>query len=341
MTEPSPTIEQWRALYAAANKFYRIAPWEWMLDSDVFGVLNPVTSEIGYCAVLGRRREVFALVVYLGTEGLRVHQKVQSGEISREDDEAMFAQQCLMASFEHRSALEKEDLSIIKELGLTFRGANAWPQFRSYRPGFVPWFLTQTETVFLSFALEQSVDVCLRFKDNLDLLTPHEEGQYLVRVQGPDFVWKDKWLRPVPLKEEPVPEPAHIDEVLLARVRKATKERRGIWEGDVFYAPAAIRDKDRPYYPRTVLWIDRGSGFALSTDMFGPSESASQKLIEQFLNAADMFKVLPTTLAVKRKSIRDALEPVASWLGIDVSLERDLCILENFKSGLFDSLRRK
>ena len=36
-----PTIQDWKNLFDAALKFKKIAPWQWMWDSDIFGVQNP------------------------------------------------------------------------------------------------------------------------------------------------------------------------------------------------------------------------------------------------------------------------------------------------------------
>ena len=44
----------------------------------------------------------------------------------------------IMLSFEDRDALQEEDLAVIRGLGLSFRGRQAWPLFRSYRPGYLP-----------------------------------------------------------------------------------------------------------------------------------------------------------------------------------------------------------
>jgi hypothetical protein len=341
MPESSPTLGQWRERYATAEGFKKLAPWNWMLDSDVFGVQNPVDSEIGYCAVLGFRKEVFALVVYLGTEGFKVHQMMQSGEIVPGDDEALFMQRCLLCSFENRSELQPEDLAVIKKLGLSFRGRNAWPQFRSYLPSLAPWFLTQAEVVFLTQVLEQSVELCLRFKENRDLLTPRGEGLHLVRVRQSDSTWEDHWLKPAPCGKEAAPEPVCIDEVLLARVRKVAKEKRGTWEGDVFYAPALINDKERPYYPQMLLWVDRESSFILSTGLLRHREHLNQHLVEHFLKAAENVEVLPSKIVVKRESARVALESVASHLGIGISLECDLPTLEKVKSELFEKISQR
>ena len=53
MAEGGPTIEEWRLLYQAAAELRQLAPWDWMLDEDLYGVRDPRTGEIGWCAVLG------------------------------------------------------------------------------------------------------------------------------------------------------------------------------------------------------------------------------------------------------------------------------------------------
>ncbi len=81
MKIPSCSLPVWKNLYDAALAFRDIEPWEWMSDTDVFGVQNPEDGEIGYCCVLGELGEVLGLVVYLGTEGLEQHRNIQSGKL--------------------------------------------------------------------------------------------------------------------------------------------------------------------------------------------------------------------------------------------------------------------
>ena len=56
----------WSSLFAAANAFRELGPWEWMNDNQVFGVKDPATGEVAWCAVLGMWGEVFGLAAYLG-----------------------------------------------------------------------------------------------------------------------------------------------------------------------------------------------------------------------------------------------------------------------------------
>ena len=98
----------------------------------------PRGGEIGYCCVLGELGEVLGLVVYLGTEGLEQHRKIQSGKLHAGSPEFIYSQLCLTAWFSNRSELDKTDLKVVKQLGLKFHSNNAWPQFRSFQAGYYP-----------------------------------------------------------------------------------------------------------------------------------------------------------------------------------------------------------
>ena len=101
--------------------------------------------------------------------------------------------------------LTAEDRKIIKELELRFRGKSAWPLFRSYRPGYFPWYLTPEEVRNLAEAVPQAIEVALRYKANPEILTLPHPDQYLVRVcrrRDDGMTWEDNWRESSPLPEE-------------------------------------------------------------------------------------------------------------------------------------------
>ncbi len=64
-----PSLKEWRKLYEAAMRVKKIAPWDWMDETDIFGVQNPETDETGFVSVMGAGGEHFAIGVYLGCRG--------------------------------------------------------------------------------------------------------------------------------------------------------------------------------------------------------------------------------------------------------------------------------
>jgi hypothetical protein len=337
--EPSPTKADWQALYQAALDFKGIEAWTWMYDSDVFGVQDPVSGEIGYCCIMGNLGEMFALALYLGSEGLESYMRIASEPPPdpSESLEELLVQKCLMASFANRDELSKEDRQVIKRLGLKFRGRNAWPLFRSYRPAYHPWYLTADEARFLTLALQQARGVCLRFKEDPALFDPPNEELWFVRVPGETeegLTWKDAWLEPDLLEDEYLPD-VPIDELRLARLRKEAQFMDAVWEMDFFLSPSAVQDKrgERPYYPYMTMTVDHRSGFIFGTDLASP-ETYLEEFPGRFLAMAERLKKLPVEVWVIREDAYDMLEPITSRLGIELYLVDELESLEEARTAL-------
>jgi hypothetical protein len=335
MTDSSPSTQEWKALYEAAAEFQKIQCWNWMYDSDIFGVQNPETGEIGYCCVMGNLGEMYALAVYLGTDGLEGYLMIQSGELTTGDPDTLYIQRCLMASFEDRGELDKTDLKNIKEAGLKFRGRKSWPSIRNYSPGYFPWYLTGAEARFLTVAFQQAVDVALRFKEDRHLLDDPESDLYLVRVsekKDDQLIWKDARLRPAPLVVEPIVVKA-IDEVRLHQIKKAGRAHPGTWEVDFFYAPMPIADQGRPFFPRMLICVDHNSNFILNFHLASPSDYLSEfqdKVLETF----EKTKALPQKVMVQKEILFDLLKPITDVLGTKLILAESLDAIENVRESL-------
>jgi len=337
MNDKPPSIQEWRDLYDATIEFKKKGCWNWMWDTDIFGVQNPVTGEIGYCCVMGGAGEHFALAVYLGSEGLNGYLTLQSKENYPSLEDMLNLQKLLMASFEDRKYLQKEDFQIIKKIGLKFSGPNSWPLFRSYRPGCHPWHLTSDEARYLTLCLRQAIDVSLRFKDDSDLLTsPYTENHYLVRVPKKDktgLSWRDEWIEPLPLKKaEIIVEP--IDTDRLEEIKDRIPHGQGVWEIDFFYYSQAVKEKEgRPFYPYITLWVDHHSGFILKHHLAKPAECISE-FPGQFLKLAENYKTLPQEILVKKEETFKLLEPITSELGIKLRRVKRLRMLEDAQASM-------
>jgi hypothetical protein len=68
--EITPGFQEWRRLYESAVRIKEISPWEWMTETDIFGVRSPETGELGFVSVMGMLGEHYAVSLYLGSEGI-------------------------------------------------------------------------------------------------------------------------------------------------------------------------------------------------------------------------------------------------------------------------------
>jgi len=334
-----PSEATWRRLYEAAMAFKEAACWNWMYDEDLFGVKDPVTGEIGYCCVMGAGGEIFGLAVYLGSKGLDVYLKELSRKTRPDDIELLFAQRCLTAFFCYRYELNSRDLRVIRSLSLRFRGANAWPQFRSYRPGYFPWHLDEGEASYLAIVLEQALNVADRFRVNRELLGSAASGLYLVRTANQEegeWTWKDEWLRPEPLPEEKLSfEP--VDEAKLARIKEKVSPSEEVWEGDFFHLEKAVAEGGRPFFPRMFVWTDVGSGLILGQHVNTPDEPITP-LRGCLIEAIENTDILPREIRVRKKEAVELLAPVADSLQIKLVKAASLPTINRFRREIRDYL---
>ena len=371
---PACPLPVWRNLFDAALALREIEPWRWMADAQIFGVQNPDNQEIGYCCVLGALGEVLGLVVYLGSERLDQYRKIQSGKIRVGSPAIIHGQSCLTAWFSNRSYLDKTDIKIATQLGLKPRGRAAWPQFRSFRPGYHPWFLTEDEARYLTLCLQQTRDVALRLRTNPERLAAPSKGQYLMRVpvENPDpsaaearhaaqpayaeslagqpllfadlarsrsWQWCDQWLKPAPLLE-PVIRSVPRDEVRLQCIKNASGGHHGIWEIDGDYISEAVAGDERPFFPHMLLCADHDSGFILATVLAHPSTWESE-FTETFLGSLEQQKLLPEKLRLRKTALRALFEPLATPLGVGIEMTSQLTAITHARRGFEKFTKRR
>ena len=81
--EITPGLQGWRRLYESAVRIKELSSWEWMTESDVFGVRSPETGELGFVSAMGMLGEHYAVSLYLGSEGINGYLGLQEWDPSR------------------------------------------------------------------------------------------------------------------------------------------------------------------------------------------------------------------------------------------------------------------
>ncbi len=341
MKKSEPSLKDWKSLYDAAIAFRNIKPWEWMKETDIFGVRNPQTGEVGYCCIMGEMGEVLAIAVYLGTEGLEGYLNIRRGQIQHDDPDSLFIQNCLMLSFENRKLVQEDDREIINELGLKFRGKNAWPVFRRYEPGYFPWFLNRDEVLYMTNALQQATDICLRFKDDAKLFRAPDKNQYLIRVaeeKNGRVSWKDEWRKPSLLEKKDQGFYKPVDEVRIQRLKKTVKSTHAIWEIDFFYAPTPVLEGERPFFPYAIMIIDHDTGFILDMHL-AETRPYQEEFLDKFLNCIETTSVIPLEILARKEEAVKLLETYASRLNIRLSRVKKLQNIDHARREMAKHLR--
>jgi hypothetical protein len=339
--EITPGLQEWRRLYESAVRIKGLSPWEWMTESDVFGVRSPETGELGFVSVMGMLGEHYAVSLYLGSEGINGYLGLQElGPFADPGDLLLIPQ--LHASFENREELDKRDRDVIKELGLKFRGRDAWPMFRSIRPSFLPWFLDAGEVRFLSLVLEQLADVAPRFREDPSLLEPSGGESYLLRApreEGGRRLWEDGSMGVPPLDAPPI-----VVEMDAAKIEALGRLPRGEvrLEVDFFMLPAPVQDKvDRPYFPHMLLVVDAGSGMVIGVELLTPHPSPEAMwggVPETLADQLFALELAPEKVSVDSELLFELLEPLAGEAGFDLQLTPSLPALEPAREELLRTL---
>lgn len=341
MNSEQPTREEWRRLYELAGEVKKLAPWEWMDEKDVFGVQNPESGELGFVSIMGMLGEHLAVALYLGAEGLYSLWAMEEAGPSLSPDLILETPQ-LQASFEDRSVLAKEDREIIKSLGLKFRGRQAWPMFRSYGPGLWPWFVNSTEARFLSYALEQVLEVTPRVRDDPGLLATDDEEEYLVRVPREEqghLIWEDQILHISP----PPPKTVEflMDEQILAALKRLRPGQTEI-ETDLFVFPAPVGPPGvRPQYGYVLMLVDSHTGMILGLELLNVETTLEAMWARVPLTVARLLAragILPKAFRVRSPLVYELLGPLAEELPSELEMAAELPYLEMAKQALMEQM---
>lgn len=309
--------QMWLDLFRAAEMYRDLKPWEWLYDSDLFGVQDPVTGKIGYCCALGNLGEHMALNVYMGAEGLTsYYELLEFGE-----DDPMMAglrQNCISVSFEDRDVLSDKDRKLIKDLGLKYRGAGQWVMMREYSPSWLPWYIDDEQASFLIHALQQSVAVAIRAEENPELLQFDEE-KVLVRVprQSPEgLIWEDQIMD---MPDIDVSIAIRPDAQLMKRAKKLKKDQGALFLC-LSYTPGPTREdaQSRPFFPMIGMVMDHKSGMIVAHEIFSPADIESKLqhwLVWVFEN---IYKCVPAKIVLPSGMAADLLEDIADELDIEL-----------------------
>lgn len=280
------SLEQWKALYEAADHIIKLSPWEDFWDTDLVVIQSEHNKEPVFLSIAGRGVAGRGVTMYEGRQGLEDFDLTE-GTKGSDDPLASFAlreQCCLEFKLCDQEDVPQEQRDMIKELGLSFPGRGKCPCFLSWKKAYAPWTPDKQEISSMKEALLRLEEAVKDVRDGL-VKVRYERGEFLWRSYIPE---KGEWhtlSAPIPDGKRKYPL-AKLRST--AQVEAVTARPRSIYElcMDLFYMNAEVVEEgyDRPFFPRAFLVMEKRSKMIVNMQVLEPEDSEVSAILHFLLN---------------------------------------------------------
>jgi hypothetical protein len=333
---------EWRKLVLTALSWAEATPWEWVQDTQVFGVMDPATGQKVYCSVMGDSGELLGLAMYPGKKGWKSYLQLGSEDEDTHPTELVYYQCCLVVSFHPAQEAEIDDLSLLKHVGLADAVHGHVPSFRTYQPGYLPHTPGMAEVRLMQTVLPQALALLVELP-GADHILPeeglNEKGELLFRVYDPETdSWHSEWQLP-DSNLDFSPPVVSLDHAQTAQAQALPAEE-AIWLLEDFHLPEPAQDgQGRSFFPHAVVLFDVEAQEFRGISLLQPDDFPAlvgEVLVEMMAQQ----EMRPSQLVVSKKSNLILVRPFCQALGMALHLQEDLDILEDLREALLESMEQ-
>ncbi len=252
-----PSVEQWRLLYQAAIAIKKQKPWQLLWDDELIVLYLPDRQEPVFLSVLGKEETCYGIAVYPGYRAFQGCLLLREADEDEPDFISSGYQNELVCYFGDREELLDDDMQVLRQLELGFRGKGQWVYFRCHKSGRMPWKLTADQATLLTQILQGLTGAFDDLKQG-EVAPDFEKDQVLGRhFHSQTGVWQSRVEAAPPI---PVISPRLIvtDQLFVARLKKA-RSNGGSLELDLPYLPLPYFSEKigMPVLPQICLLMDR------------------------------------------------------------------------------------
>jgi hypothetical protein len=243
--------------------------------------------------------------------------------------------------FVRRAELLRQDRELLAALGHPQGRGLASPIFRTMRPGFLPWFVTEDEARTLAECIRAVIVVCaaVASQENLKFWEQPDTYPMVIRAEGPEPRYRVEIFHSI-LPPEPPAAPVQLAAETLLAVRAQDYAVRGVMELDITYSGAAIGKKgERNACASIAIAVDAQSGMVLAPEVTDSSIAAGETLAKVFLKAIQVTRTLPKEVRVRSQKLKDCLTPLMDSFGVTVRVASRLPASDEARSSLLRFFR--
>lgn len=308
-------MEVWKKLYELSDQLMYLRPWEDFWSSDFIRV-QFLPDEFYYCTIMGKEGTCIGISVYNGDDGY-----ADLCSISQDyEDQAliqyiMYEQNCLTWYVGDSQEVPREQKKIIKDLGLKYRGRNAWPYFLSFEKQYYPWPINEEEAKVLAKVLEKILDISKAYREE-GIAVDYDNGEMIFAKEV-----KGKWEYVAEVRPEMIDkfEPVELcDEDIFNELEKSKLTKKGLII-DLAYLNTYIEDKKfkKPINALMFIVVDEKSQMIIHGNLLSPEDDEIGEVINFFVNYI-LHDGLPEAVYIRNPMVYAAIVDICERYGIEL-----------------------
>jgi len=340
----------WNRIYSAAEEIRKMKPWEWMAETDIFGIKIPGTDQIYFISVMGSAGQVTAISAYMGTRALGMYWELQQYDpvyLSSSFTAAsrIFTIPQLMLDFVEEEQLESEQIKRIKNFGGKPSKDKLWPVLDQFVPGFVPGEPDEQALGDAPVILEQCLEIFEHTKEDEDFIYSGDDNEnlYLIREikEGSKTEWqnvfKEIWVDPVEYN-------IRFPSISLSRLQNQ-RIKQDTLQIDLIMLPTPVKEGDiKPYYPFMLLVVNKKTGIIQNYIMLSPLpdldtmyESIPEKILDMFLES----NYVPFQVEIRSEILITLLSKLLDRAGITLKKPGQMKAMDEAIEGMMEHMNKR
>lgn len=280
------TLEQWKELYDLAIEITKLKPWNSYWDMDLIAVETKKNEEPNFVSIMGKSGTCTGISVYRGMEGYSDFCQICNDDYNVPATFVMSDQNCITCYWGNRDEIDDEMYSIIKQLGLRFRGNGNWIYFKTFEKKSFPSLPNYGEIKMLIETYKGLIET-LKREDYQESI--FAGGDILYTQKDEDGNWFS-YTVPRPMEPERY-------NTILVNDSNLIDYFKNIKDGDLELAidmdymmvPTNDEGFERPINPLAYIVFDLRNNQILHFDLIHPDQEDYEVIMNIFLGAIEHF----------------------------------------------------
>lgn len=280
------TLEQWEELYDLAIEITKLKPWNAYWDMDLIAVETKKNEEPNFVSIMGKGGTCTGISVYRGMEGYSDFCQISNDDYNVPATFVMSDQNCITCYWGTRDEVDDDMYSIIKQLGLRFRGNGNWIYFKTFEKKSFPSLPNYGEVKMLIETYKGLIET-LKHEEYQESI--FDKGDIIYTQKDEDNHWSS-YTVPRPMEPERYNTILVNDSNLIDYFKNMDDSDLELAiDMDYMMVPTNDKGFERPINPLAYIVFDLRNDQILHFDLIHPDQEDYEVIMNNFLGAIEHF----------------------------------------------------